>query len=260
MSSRTETVANLRTVLTSFTSLVDGLTAEQWAAPSLCPEWTARGVVEHVALVESALLGWRPDDGTNPFEAMGRIQPELARLPEDALAERLRSVTAQRMAQLEAADDALWDAPSFTPVGPATYGRFMSIREFDIWVHERDIRVPLGLAGDDGGPAAEEALQEVALSLGYIVGKKVGLPDGMSVVFDLTGPVHRRLAATVDGRARVVDDVADPTVTVATDSLTFMLLACGRVDPELPVADGRIRWSGDDEWGARAARNLRFTM
>lgn len=260
MTSRTQTVANLRTVLTSFTSLVDDLTEAQWAVQSLCPAWTVRGVVEHVALVEEALLGWRPDDGTNPFDAMARIQPELAELGERELAERLRTVATRRIAELEAADDALWDAASFTPVGQATYGRFMSIREFDIWVHERDIRVPLGLAGDDGGPAAEEALHEVALSLGYIVGKKVGLPDGMSVVFDLTGPVRRRLAAVVDGRARVVEDVDAPTVTVTTDSLTFMLLACGRVDPEATVADGRVRWSGDDEWGARAARSLRFTM
>ena len=37
-------------------------------------------------------------------------------------------------------------------------------------------------------------------------------------------------------------------------------LAHGYFDPEGPIADGRIRWTGDPELGARAARNLAFTM
>jgi hypothetical protein len=39
-----------------------------------------------------------------------------------------------------------------------------------------------------------------------------------------------------------------------------MLLACGRIDPEAAIASGKIRWTGDDEIGGRAARNLRFTI
>jgi hypothetical protein len=150
--------------------------------------------------------------------------------------------------------------PGPTPVGPANYGRFMDIRVFDNWVHERDIRVPLGIPGDDSGPAAETSLTEVHQSLGYIVGKKIGLEDGKSIAFDLTGPVSRRMLVRVDGRAAVVDELPDPDATVTTDSLTFMLLACGRIDPEDPISDGRITWTGDDEIGARAARNLRFTI
>jgi predicted lipid carrier protein YhbT len=64
----------------------------------------------------------------------------------------------------------------------------------------------------------------------------------------------------VVGRATVVDELPDPTVTVTTDSLTFMLLACGRIDPEKAISDGRITWSGDENLGTLAARNLRFTM
>ena len=42
--------------------------------------------------------------------------------------------------------------------------------------------------------------------------------------------------------------------------MAFMNQACGRIDPEIPIANGEISWSGDEELGARAARNLRFTM
>ena len=64
------------------------------------------------------------------------------------------------------------------PVGRGTYGRFLEIRVFDFWVHVRDITSPLGRPTDDAGIAAEIALAQVEDSIGYIVGKKIGLPDG----------------------------------------------------------------------------------
>jgi hypothetical protein len=39
-----------------------------------------------------------------------------------------------------------------------------------------------------------------------------------------------------------------------------MLLACGRIDPEVPIADRRVTWTGDGDIAGRAARNLRFTI
>lgn len=213
----------------------------------------------HACTIEQALVGWRPG-GPSPFEAMPAIGAELSALSSAELLDRFRSVVSQRVAELESMTQEEFDAPSFTPVGPATYARFMAIRVFDNWVHERDIRVPVGIAGNDGGPAAEMSLDEVHNSLGYIAGKKIGLPDGMGMAFEVSGPVTRRMLVKVDGRAGVVKELERPDVTVTTDLLTFMLLACGRIDPEGPIADGRITWTGDAELGERAARNLRFTM
>jgi hypothetical protein len=149
---------------------------------------------------------------------------------------------------------------SWTPVGVKTYGRFLEIRIFDLWVHERDITTPLHWPADDAGPRAEIALGEVAGSLGYIVGKKIGLPDGTSIVFHLTGPVARDLSVVVDGRAKVVDHVDAPDVELTTDTVTFIQLACGRLDPQQPIDSGAVTWTGDSSLGDRAARNLRFTM
>lgn len=258
-SSRSQIVDNLRSVFQSFGDVAAGLSPEQWSAPSLCPAWTAQGVVAHVATIETALRGWRPGDD-NPFGQMGAIAQELGALSPADLLERYRTVTAARLAELDAMTDDEFDSPSVTPVGPGTYGRFMAIRVFDVWVHERDIRVPLGIPGDDSGPAAEMALDEVHGSLGFIVGKKIGLADGKGIAFELTGPVRRTLLAKVDGRAARVESLPHPDVTLTTDSLTFMLLACGRINPEVPIADGRISWTGDAELGAHAARHLAFTM
>lgn len=256
---RIQLIDDLRSVYQSFGAVADRLSDDQWSAQSLCPAWTTREVVVHVTAIEIALLGWRPGDD-NPFVRMATIQPELLTLSPTDLTHRYHEVTTARVAELVAMTNDEFAQPSLTPVGPGTYGRFMAIRCFDVWVHERDIRVPLGLDGDDSGPAAELALDEVHASLGYIVGKKIGLADGLGIAIELNGPLHRRLLAKVDGRAARVDELCAPDVTLTTDSLTFMLLACGRIDPSGPLSDGRISIAGDKELGDHAARNLSFTM
>ena len=260
MTTREQIVHNLRTSLHSFGSLLDELTPEQWNVQSLCPAWTVHGVAVHTTAIESALVGWRPDSGDNPLVRMGAIVQELAALAPDELRARFHEVVLARLQEIERMTDAEFDAPSFTPVGQATYGRFMAIRVFDIWVHEQDMRVPLDMPGDASGPAAEMALDEVQGSIGYIAGKKIGLADGQGIAFHITGPVRRDILVKVDGRAARVPELPNPDVTVSADSLTFMLLACGRIDPGPAIADGRISWIGDAELGERAARNLAFTM
>ena len=176
------------------------------------------------------------------------------------IAAAMREIFDVRLANLAQTTDETFETPSVTPVGPATYGRFMAVREFDFWMHERDCRTPLGLPTDNSGPAAEMALNEVQLSIGYIAGKKIGLADGQSIHFDIYGDVERDIYVAVDGRAGEVDHVADPTVTLRCESMAFMNQACGRIDPEVPIAASEISWSGDEALGAHAARNLRFTM
>jgi uncharacterized protein (TIGR03083 family) len=262
MSTRTQIIENLDRCFTSLSGVATKLTSEQWSSPSLCPDWTVQGVMAHVAAVEEVLSGWWPDAPTDPppFATIPPIFAELSTASSTVLIDRLQATFDRRRSELAALDDAEFATPCATPVGPGTYTRFMEIRVFDCWVHEHDIRVPLGIPGDDGGPAAEMALDEVRGSLGYIVGKRMGFPDGSSIAFELTGTVQRRLLVNVDGRATVVDELPSPKVTVTTDSLTFMLLACGRIDPEAAISDGRITWSGDETLGTLAARNLRFTM
>lgn len=259
MSNRVTITDNLDAVFTSFGSVLAQLTPEQWLAQSLCPAWTVHGVAVHVLAIETVLLGWRAGD-ESPFASMPAVVTELTALSPADLVARFNDITSRRMTEIREMNDEMFETPSVTPVGPGTYGRFMAIREFDVWVHERDIRVPLHITGDDSGPAAEMALDEVHGSIGFIVGKKVGLADGHGMAINLTGPVTRTLLAKVEGKAKRVEELANPDVTLTTDSLTFMLLACGRIDPEEPIADGRLTWSGDAELGPHAARHLAFTM
>ena len=109
-------------------------------------------------------------------------------------------------------------------------------------------------------PAAELALDEVRRSFGYIVGKRAAIPDGSSVLVELHGPIEARFGAVVDRRARFLDDLDHADTTVRTDSLTFMLLACGRIDPETHLANGDVELRGNKDLAGQLARNLRFTM
>lgn len=246
----------------SLDDLVDQLEPGQWSTQSLCPDWTVRGVLTHLGAVEHMLRGKAPGSMAEalPFDEVGAWMQSVASLSDSEVLDRYREVIAARREELAAMSDDDFELPCMTPVGPGTYGRFMDVRVFDFWVHEQDIRVPLGLPGHEDGPAAETAIHEIEMSLGYIVGRKVGLPDGKSLTIDVTGPVDRMFHVVVDGRAAQVATLDDPDVTLRTDSTTFALLACGRLDPQEPIDDGRITWEGDAEWGERAARNLAFTM
>ena len=228
---------------------------------SLCPDWDVRGVIAHALGVEAVLDGWRPSTETPPpFGKMGDFAARVADLAPDELAATVAELTTARLDHLRSLDPGVVDGPSITPTGVKTYGDFLRIRVFDLWVHARDIAIPLGRSLDAGGISAELALDEVGGAIGYIVGKQVGLPDGRSAVVHVTGDVERDIAVVVDGKARPVDSVADPDVELTADVETFILLAAGRVDPQTRIADGRVTWSVDPEWGERMARNLGYTM
>jgi uncharacterized protein (TIGR03083 family) len=247
---------------TAIENLCAVMSPAQWHAQSLCPDWTVREVVSHLAGVEQMLAGWRPGSVGElpPRDHATAFAQQTAGLDDAAFAARVAQTFGQRRADLAALSEDDLSRPSWTPAGPATYGSFMAIRVFDFWVHERDITTPLGLPTDDGDARAEMALAEVERSLGYIVGKKIGLPDRTSIAFHLTGPLRRDLYVSVDGRATVVSHVDRPDVELSTDSVTFVQLACGRIDPQAQIDAGLVRWAGDDELGRRAARNLRYTM
>jgi uncharacterized protein (TIGR03083 family) len=257
-----QVVKNLELCWTSLDSLFDGLTDEQWATPSLCPGWAVRDVLIHLAAVENMLSGEAPGSMADalPFDKVASWMNDAAELTNVSLLERYRAMIDTRRRELANLTEADLALSSATPVGPGTYGRFMAIRVFDFWVHEHDIRTPLGLPGHESGPAAEMAIDEIHRSLPYIVGKKIGLPDGKSLAIEIHGGVERTMRVAVDGRAGLVDALESPDVVLRSESTAFAQLACGRIDPQGPIDDGRISWSGDATWGEAAACNLAFTM
>ncbi len=75
------------------------------------------------------------------------------------------------------------------------------------------------------------ALEEPEAALGYIVGKRAGMPEGARIEIELTGPGGTTWFVSVADRARQVEALEDgPTVKISMPATTFLRLAGGRVD------------------------------
>ncbi|WP_246231164.1 maleylpyruvate isomerase family mycothiol-dependent enzyme [Mycolicibacterium sediminis] len=240
-----------------------------WLTATALPGWCVRDVVAHVVGTECMLLGLpTPDVDVSGLDHVRNPIGELnecwvRHLAADTGADvltRFRDVTARRREALEAMSRDDWDAPTATPAGPDTYGRFMRIRIFDCWMHEHDVRDALSMpasAAELAGTTSRFALDEVAGSMGFVVGKRAGAPDGSRVALELTGPLERTIRVAVDGRAAVVDDFggAEPTATITLDGLQFTRLCGGR--PRGPVD---VEYGGDVELGRRVVANLNYVI
>jgi uncharacterized protein (TIGR03083 family) len=250
--------------------LLSALPPRDWARPTALPEWTVQDNVSHIIGTECALDGQAPPPCGTDVRALPHVRNDIGAANElwvqglrtespERMLERFRDITATRRTVLEAMTQEDFDAPSWTPAGRGTYGRFMRIRLFDCWMHEQDIRETVGVAGHEDGPCAELSLTEITGALGYVIGKKAGAPEGAGVTIELTGPIRGTWHVAVAGRASVVDELPGPaTTTLRLSSTLFTRIAGGRG----PVADRLpdVAIEGDTDLGTRIVHALPFTI
>jgi uncharacterized protein (TIGR03083 family) len=251
--------------------LLTRLSEQQWQAPTPLPGWSVHDVVAHIIGTESVLLGIPTPDADIDVSALDHVRNDVGVANEcwirhlsaesgTDLLQRFRTVTADRRKRLTEMSGDDWNAPIPTPVGPDIYGRFMRVRVFDCWMHEHDIRDALGQPASDAelaGPASRLALDEMATSMGYVVGELGKAPDGSRVAIELTGPLARTIRVVVDGRGRVVDDFGGdaPTATIRLDGLLFTWLAGGRTERTAGIELG-----GDQDVAARVVEHLNYVI
>ncbi|MFZ3307106.1 MAG: maleylpyruvate isomerase family mycothiol-dependent enzyme [Mycobacterium sp.] len=255
----------------SLDQLLTGLSEQQWQTPTPLPGWCVHDVLAHIIGTESVLQGLGAPDADTDVSALDHVRNDVGIANERwvrhlsaesgaELLERFRSITADRRKPLKDMSVDEWNAPTLTPVGPESYGRFMRVRLFDCWMHEQDIRDGLGRPSSDeelSGLAGRLSLDEIAATMGYVVGKLGKAPEGSRVDIELTGPLERSIRVAVDGRAQVVDDFGglDATSTIRLDGLLFTRLAGGRTDDVAGVELG-----GDTEVGTRVVKRLNFVI
>ena len=251
--------------------LVADLSDEEWNAATPLPQWRVRDVIAHIIGTESLLQGVPTPVPDVDVAALEHVRNPIGENNEcwirhlgadspGALLDRYRRITADRRGVLSALGDEAWNAQTMTPAGPDSYGRFMRVRIFDCWMHEQDIRDAVARPPSDadlGGSAARLALDEIAGSMGFVVGKLGGAPDGARVLIDVTGPLARTIRVAVDGRAAVVDDFggAEPTVTIRLDGLAFTKLCGGRTG-----ASAQVEYAGDAAVGERIVAKLAYVI
>ena len=165
--------------------------------------------------------------------------------------EEFQQVTGERLGLLRAMSEADFQVETQTPIGPGTVAEFLSIRIFDAWIHEQDIRRAVGRAGHLEGPVAIHSVGRVARAMPFVVGKKAAAPDGTTVVFDITGNAGRVLPIVVEGtRARELEEEPlNPAVRLTMDAETFACLGCGRWAPRESLESGRVTIQGSQELG-----------
>lgn len=271
---KSEVLAGLFAVWDSLDTLLAGLPKSDWQATSPLPGWDVKAVVSHMIGTESFLAGIAAPEPDVDVKALEHVRNDIGAMNEcwvrhlsgesgaDVLA-RFREITGSRRKTLTSMSDEEWDAVTPTPAGMDSYGRFMRIRVFDCWMHEHDIRDAVSRPSSDDslrGPACELSLDEVAGSMGFVVGKLAKAPDGSRVLFELTGPLARRIHVTVDGRAALVDGFGgrEPTASIRLDGLQFTRLAGGR--PMSPARARDIEFDGDKDVANQVVEHLNFVI
>jgi len=250
-------------------ALAGDLAPGDWSHATDLPGWTVKDVYAHIIGIESVLLG-RQGPGIVVPDGLPHVRNELGRANEawvlayrpcsgsEVLAD-LAEVVTERRAMLARTDAAAFDAPSWTPAGEDTYGRFMRIRVMDQWFHEQDVREAVGRPGHLSGLAPEVVLDELSSAMGYVVGKQANFPEGSSVRINLRGPMSHRWDIAVTDRARIVDQLSgEPTVTITMPGATFCRIAGGRREWNHPWVRSAIVVYGDHDLGDQLLANLAF--
>ncbi len=248
--------------------LLDSLDDEQWNAPTDLPGWSVADVVAHITWLELWLMG----------EAEPAHEPDWAALPhatsdkakfmeipvdrrrswsrEEVMAET-RETLQRRLASLRS-DFADRNDAYEGPFGPGNIGGLVQQRTFDTWVHEQDIRRAVGKPGSLDTPGARASATQIAPGLGKIVGKGAGAGVGESVRFTIIEPgVVFDIAVVVgeDGRARMVESIDAPTVTLTMPFESFMLATGGRA----PDWRSTVTVDGDADLADRVLSNMTLT-
>jgi uncharacterized protein (TIGR03083 family) len=266
------TVAALGEVWASLDDLLAGLTDDEWSQPTPLPGWSVQDNVSHIVGTEAMLSGEPGPSIEVDREASAHVRNDIGVFNEQwvealrdeapaAVLARFRSLTATRLATLEAMSEDEWNAESFTPAGKDTFGRFMQIRVFDCWLHEQDIRDAVGQPGHESGLAVDVVLDEMATALGFVVGKKAGAATGQSVTFALTdgGSIVRELHVEVGERATVVSELSGPATVTLTMPIGVMTRRCaGRVGAD-ELLD-QVVIDGDLSLASKILENQSYTI
>ncbi|MEW2575152.1 maleylpyruvate isomerase family mycothiol-dependent enzyme [Streptomyces syringium] len=238
--------------------LVRPLAESEWNRATECPGWSVRDVVSHVIGVECEMLGEPRPMHTLPRD-LYHVTDEFSRYIEVQVDVRRCHTALEMTSELEYTiirrsrqlrnETRSPQAPVRWPLGSGneqTLERALTIRAFDVWTHEQDLRRALGKPGNLDSPGAALTRDFLLLALPKVVAMDAGAPAGSAVVFDVHGPLEflRTVRIDAQGRGAIDSSVSlGPTATLALDWETYARLACGRVRPEA-VAD-RVKIEGE---------------
>lgn len=240
-----------------FTALLEQLPDEEWATPTDLAGWDVRACAAHTAHLESVLAGsgeehadvGEPEHITSPMGLYTEIGVVNRRdTPPAAIVAEIREAATQRH------DALLADMPTDASARPELifggvpwdWRTLLRNRPLDVWMHEQDVRRAVGRPGGMDTVPAQHTADYLTESFGYVVGKQVKPAVGTTAVLDVEGSPRVAVEVGDDGRARrMPEPPADPTVRLAMDRESFIVLAGGRRQADA----GAVSITGDAELG-----------
>jgi len=259
-----------RVMVAENVALLRALDPDDWAKPTDLPGWNVRYIAAHLAHLESELAG-NPQKHVDVPEAP-HIKGSMNVFTESGPLARADWTTDAIISEIESSAAKRGDAlRAMMPLDPTAPGdgfaagvgwdwtTLLSNRVIDQWMHQQDIRRAVDRPGGLAGPGGAHALAVFSRSIPFIVGKRIAPPPGTTVVLDITGDHPAMLAVTVgdDGRAARLDEApAEPTVRIAMDFETFIVLSGGRRTPDRVTTTV----AGDTTLGNAVLANLAVTF
>ena len=252
----------------SLEKLCASLSLDEWEADTDCPTWTVKDCIAHLIGIEHRILGRdlpdidlhkmchvRNEQGAkNEMDVVARREMTPAELLEE-----FSEVNSERWKVLNGQLDFSVEADS--PLGRGDVADQVSVRVFDCWVHEQDIRRAIGKPGNLSGLTAQHSYERMTSVMPFVFGKKVSPPEGSSVRFKIYGESSFVLNIKVEeARAQFIRDLPEPTIYLEMDCETFMCLSCGRWDPDKVLGDRKVLIQGDQHLGISIVKNMNFMV
>jgi uncharacterized protein (TIGR03083 family) len=138
-------------------ALLAELDDEQWQAPSRCAGWSVQDVVAHLVGVNpfwelslSAGLAGTPTRLLGGFDPAASPPAMVGAMKQLGSAEVLEQFVATNdgfLGVIASLDDRGWSTLAESPPGHVPIRLVAQHALWDCWIHERDITVPLGIAG-----------------------------------------------------------------------------------------------------------------
>ncbi|KJY42959.1 hypothetical protein VR41_05565, partial [Streptomyces sp. NRRL B-1568] len=166
--------------------LVKPLAESDWNRATECPGWSVRDVVSHVIGVECEMLGEPRPIHTLPRD-LYHVTDEFTRYIEVQVDVRRCHTALEMTAELDYTilrrcrqlrnETRSPRATVRWPLGSGseqTLERALTVRAFDVWVHEQDLRRALGMPGNLDSPAAVVARDFLLRALPRVVAKDAG--------------------------------------------------------------------------------------
>ncbi len=240
ISSLADPMATYQESIRDISQLLEGLDRSQWDLLTPCPGWTVADIVAHLIDLDAMAMGEPKPDHSPDWDSLPHVKSPSNQFTELGVDYRRGTPPAVLLQQLNDTAGALMEfLSSNSPTIKVPWvkdeiplDRFLSMRTFDAWTHEQDIRATVKLPGNLGTNPARTTAQRMIAATPLIWGKKVGAPVGSALTLTLTGPevegsVH--IVVDSDGRASFIDSQVNGATTISMSWPDFLNAFTGRV-------------------------------